>query len=123
MDWRARKYYAVTFSPEAKDMRIRHLKLIGKGVTVHFNSGVPKQPDEVEERGRYLCVIGCEYDQAEAVEYELRKAERNDEYCMCMIGIDPRIGHREHGDAEECKRNFEPLPPEGIWHEKFAWER
>lgn len=81
MDWRARKYYVVTFSPEAQDMRIRYLKLIGKGVTIHFNSGVPKQPDEIEERGQHLCVIGCAYDQAEAVEYELRKAERRDEYC------------------------------------------
>ena len=81
MDWRARKYYVATFSPEAKDMRIRHLKLIGNGVTIHFNSGVPKQPDEVEERGSYLCVIRCKYDQAETVEYELRKAERRDDFC------------------------------------------
>ena len=42
---------------------------------------MPKQPDEIEERGRYLCVIGCEHDQAELVEYELRKAERRDAYC------------------------------------------
>ena len=82
MDWRARKYYVATFSSEAKKMRIRNLKLIGKGVTIHFNSGVPQQPDEVEERGKYLCVIGCRYDQYDAVEYELRKAERNDEYCI-----------------------------------------
>lgn len=82
MDWRARKYYVATFSPEAKDMRIRYLKLIGNGVTIHFNSGVLKQPDEVEDRGRYLCVVGCKYDQAEAVEYELRKAERRDDYCF-----------------------------------------
>lgn len=81
MDWRARKYYVATFSPEAKDMRVRNLKLIGKGVTIHFNSGVPQQPDEVEERGKYLCVIGCMYNQYDAVEYELRKAERNDDYC------------------------------------------
>lgn len=82
MDWRARKYYVATFSPEAKDMRIRILKLIGKGITIHFNNGVPKQPDEYEERGRYQCVIGCMSNQAEAVEYELRKAERRDDYCI-----------------------------------------
>ena len=82
MDWRARRYYVATFSPETKDMRIRYLKLIGKGVTIHFNSGVPKQPDETEERGRYTCVIGCTLDQAEIIEYELRKAERKDYYCF-----------------------------------------
>lgn len=82
MDWRARKYYAVTFSMEAQDMRVRNLKLIGKGITVHFGRDVPKQPDEIEERDTYLCVIGCNIDQCDAVEYELRKAERNDDYCM-----------------------------------------
>jgi hypothetical protein len=82
MDWRARNYYAVTFSPEAVNMRIRNLKLIGKGITVHFNSVVQKQPDEVEERGRYQCVVGCVCDQAEVVEHELRKAERNDDFCF-----------------------------------------
>ena len=82
MDWRVRQYYAATFSPEARDMRIENLKLIDKGVTIHFNSGVSKQPDEIEERGRYQCVIGCVFDQASAVEYELRKAERNDDYCF-----------------------------------------
>jgi hypothetical protein len=82
MDWRARRYYVATFSPEAKNMRIQILKLIGKGVTIHFNSGIPKQPDEVEERGRYMCIIGCKYGQSEMVEYELRKAERRDCYCF-----------------------------------------
>lgn len=46
-----------------------------------------------------------------------------DEYCSCFIGIDPRPNHREHGDAKECRRNFEQLPPERQWHEKFSWER
>ena len=82
MDWRGRSYYAVTFSIEAQDMRVRNLKLIGKGVTVHFGRDVPKQPDETEERDTYLCVIGCNIDQCDMVEYELRKAERNDDYCM-----------------------------------------
>lgn len=70
MDWRSRKYYAATFSIEAQDMRIRHLKLIGNGVKIHFG------------RDTYLCIIGCNTDQCDAVEYELRKAERNDDYCM-----------------------------------------
>lgn len=81
MDWRGRKYYVCTFSLEAVEHRVRNLKLIGNGVTIHFNTGVPRQPDEIEERGHYLCVIGCTYDQSEAVEYELRKSERNDYYC------------------------------------------
>lgn len=46
----------------------------------------------------------------------------NDEYCMCTIGIDPRPAHRERGAAEECRRNFEQLPPDQQWHERFRWE-
>lgn len=81
MDWRGRKYYVCTFSPKVVEYMVKNLKLIGNGVTIHFNVGVSRQPDEIEERGRYLCVIGCTYDQSEAVEYELRKAEHNDCYC------------------------------------------
>ena len=46
----------------------------------------------------------------------------NDEYCMCLAGIDPRPNHREKGDVVKCKQNFESLPDKQIWHEKFAWE-
>lgn len=82
MDWRARKYYVASFSPEARNMRLETIKCIGKGIKIHFHNPVPKQPDEVEERGNYECVIGCNYGQAEAIEYELRKAEHNDGYCL-----------------------------------------
>jgi len=45
-----------------------------------------------------------------------------DDMCGCGIGIDPRIGHREKGDAELCKKNFKLLPKEKHWHAKFSWE-
>lgn len=45
----------------------------------------------------------------------------NEEYCMCLAGIDPRPNHRERGDAETCKKEFEPVAKQ--WHERFAWER
>ena len=41
---------------------------------------------------------------------------------MCLADIDPRPNHREKGDAERCRQNFEPLPDNQIWHKKFAWE-
>ncbi len=46
-----------------------------------------------------------------------------DETCGCQIGIDVRLGHREKGDAELCKKNFEQLEEDKKWHEKFSWER
>ena len=45
-----------------------------------------------------------------------------DSYCCCQAGIDIRPGHREKGDAEICKNEFESLKPGEEWHEKFKWE-
>lgn len=46
-----------------------------------------------------------------------------DEYCMCLVGIDPRPKHREKGDAAKCRQNFEQLPDNQVWYEQFSWER
>lgn len=45
-----------------------------------------------------------------------------DDYCQCAIGIDARPNHREKGDAELCRKNFEQIDKEKHWHEKFSWE-
>ncbi len=54
-------------------MRIQFIKFIGSGVKVRFSTGVSRQKDELGERGRYQCLIGCRFDQSEAIEYELKK--------------------------------------------------
>lgn len=79
MDWRARKYYLVTFSPEAYQMRIDNMKRIGAKLTPYRD--IPKQPDELGIRSIYQFMIGIDINNAGAVEYELRKAERNDYFC------------------------------------------
>lgn len=81
MDWTGRRYYTAVFAPKSQEYRVNIIKSIGQGVRIHFSSNVLKQPDEVEDRGYYQCVIGCNDCQADAVEYELRKAQRNDNYC------------------------------------------
>lgn len=83
MDWRGRKYYVATFPPSSYDMRIGILKNMGR-VTLHSPPSKDSTrrnalPDEAEPRGYYHVLIGCNYGDREAVEYELRKAERNDE--------------------------------------------
>ena len=80
MDWRGRKYYCVSFDWCSVDMRLNILKLID-GIKIRTYQGVPKQPDEIEERGHYQFLIGISIDGCDAVEYELRKAERNDGWC------------------------------------------
>ena len=80
MDWRNRKYYVVTFAYDARDMRIRTLKLIN-GFRIHPYKDVPQQTDETELRGHYQFIISVPSEDAEAVEHELRKAERRDDFC------------------------------------------
>ena len=80
MDWRDRKYYIVTFCFDSYDMRMSFLKLIPNIKFTDYKN-IPKQRDEVEERGNYQVMIGVPNSSSEAVEYELRKAERNDFYC------------------------------------------
>lgn len=59
--------YKVKFSEEAKDYRIRVLECID-------NLEICKFPNNE-------IFIKCDDDTAECVEYELRKAERRDDYC------------------------------------------
>ena len=80
MDWRSRKYYCVSFDWQSKDMRLDILKSIGK-IKIRPYQNIPKQPDETEERGHYQFMLGVPHNWSEAIEYELRKAERNDDWC------------------------------------------
>ena len=81
MDWRNRKYYCVSFDWAAEDMRLGILQLV-QGLRLHGYKYVPKQKDEIEERGKYDWLISVPACWSEAVEYELRKAARNDAYCI-----------------------------------------
>lgn len=81
MDWRNRKYYCVKFDHHTHNMRLDILKLIDK-IKLRSYQDVSKQPDELEERGRYHFMIGVPSDYADSVEYELRKAERRDKFCI-----------------------------------------
>ena len=92
MDWRNRKYYCVSFDWRSKDMRLNILKLIG-GIKIRTYQNIPKQPDEIEERGHYQFLLGVKQDRCEAVEYELRNAQRNDDWCRW----------------KEIKRNYERI--------------
>lgn len=81
MDWRGRCYYTVSFDWYSHNMRAEILKNI-PSVRLHSYKKAEKQPDEIEQRPKsYQWLIGCRYSDKEAVEFELRKAERNDMWC------------------------------------------
>ena len=72
MDKRERNYYLVRFDWRSKDMRIWFIKMISPKIKFHH-------------RGDGL-LVSCLKDDSDAVEYELRKAERNDDFCIWRIG-------------------------------------
>ncbi len=80
MDWRDRKYYCVSFDWRSQDMRIGYLKLID-GIRIHPYKDIPKQPDELEKRGYYRYLVSVPIDYSDSIEYALRKAEHNDDWC------------------------------------------
>ncbi len=71
MDKRERNYYLVRFDWRSKDMRIGFIKMIS-----------PKIKFRHRENG---LLVSCPKEDSEAVEYELRKAERNDDFCIWRI--------------------------------------
>jgi hypothetical protein len=79
MDWRKRTYYCATFDYRANDYRMSVIKNI-PGLRVHPNRPMPKQHDEITERGNYQYVLSVPVESAETLEYELRKAVRNDDF-------------------------------------------
>ena len=81
MDWRRRKYYYVNFCVSARDMRLEFLKLIDE-IKIHPYKNIPKQPDETEKRGYYQFLLSVPFNCAKTLEYELKKAERRDDYCI-----------------------------------------
>ena len=80
MDWRDRKYYCVSFDYYSRNMRLDILKSIGN-IKIHSYKNAPKQADEAKERGNYQYLLGVPKDLCDIVEYELRKAVRNDDWC------------------------------------------
>ena len=57
------------------------IKLIDDKIKIHAYRKVTKQTDELDERGRYQFLLSIPSDCQDSVEYELRKAERRDEWC------------------------------------------
>ena len=84
MDYRKRKYYLVRLDTCAFDMRMEYLKLASSTLKIHAPYGhfeYGKYDGDYKSKTGLLCVqmmISCKKEDSELVEYELRKACRND---------------------------------------------
>lgn len=92
MDWRERKYYLVSIPWDSRDMRMRFFKNAAPSLKMSAPYGhkayhvdgkkLQSVYDGVwyRDTGLYIpdCMMSCRTEEAEALEYELRKMVRND---------------------------------------------
>ena len=82
MDYRERNYYLVTIDYISYDMRLKYYKLAAPSLKIHAPYNHIKNSNSSDRiDGMYWqMMLSCKKEDSEALEYELRKAERNDKY-------------------------------------------
>ena len=87
MDYRERNYYLVSISSCALDMRLNYFRIASPTLRIHSPYNHFKE-NKGQYDGTYLGIqgynnywqmmISCRKEDSDALEYELRKAKRND---------------------------------------------
>lgn len=80
MDYRKRNYYLVAFDYCSYDMRMKYCKLASPSLKVHspYNHVKNQNHHDYVDGNYWQMMLSCKKEDSEALEYELRKAERND---------------------------------------------
>ena len=87
MDYRQRNYYLVTIDCCSYDMRMRYFKIAAPSLKIHSPYNQYKSNNrEYDSKytkplgygGYWQMMLSCKKEDTEALEYELRKAVRND---------------------------------------------
>lgn len=73
LDRRERKYYLATFEYDSHNMRMDYIKTCCESRKVH-----PVKECWRKQFGNYQMLISCRKEQSKSLEYELKKAIRND---------------------------------------------
>lgn len=97
MDYRHRKYYLVSLPWFSKDMRLRYFRIAAPSMKIYppYNHVLSEKPHPLYDghlrfdTGVYRpnMMISCKTEDAEALEYELRKMVRNDEHCGAFFEL------------------------------------
>lgn len=80
MDYRNRNYYLVNIDYVSYDMRLKIFKLVTPSLKIHppYNHVKNKHQHDYVDGLTWQMMLSCKKEDSEALEYELRKAERND---------------------------------------------
>lgn len=88
MDYRNRRYYLAKISYFSYDMRMHYFRMVAPSLKIHtpYNHFIKNETDydgvytkQLGHRGYWQMMLSCKEEEAESLEYELRKAERRDE--------------------------------------------
>lgn len=94
MDYRKRNYYLANIDYFSYDMRLRYYKLASPSLKIHPPYYHFKNNDKLQDKvnGRYWqMMLSCKKEDSEALEYELRKAERNDGCGSRFLKLDKEL--------------------------------
>ena len=83
MDYRERNYYLARIDYCSYDMRMRYFKLAAPSLKIHAPYDHIKSNSKIQDHldNRYWqMMLSCRQEDSEALEYELRKAERRDRF-------------------------------------------
>jgi hypothetical protein len=83
MDYRERNYYLTTIDYLSYDMRLKYYKMAAPSLKIHapYNHIKNKSYYDYVDGSYWQMMLSCKKEDSEALEYELRKAERNDSRC------------------------------------------
>lgn len=94
MDYRNRNYYLANIDYFSYAMRLRYYKLAASSLKIHPPYYHIKNNDKPQDKvnGRYWqMMLSCKKEDSEALEYELRKAERNDGCGSLFLKLDKEL--------------------------------
>ena len=94
MDYRNRDYYLATIYYVSYDMRLKYYKLAAASLKIHSPYNHIKGSSTLQDRANnyyWQMMLSCRKEDSESLEYELRKAERNDKYGSHFIKLSKEL--------------------------------
>ena len=94
MDYRYRNYYLVNIDSFAYNMRMRYYKLAVPSLKIHppyYHLKNNKHSQDYIKRRYWQMMLSCKKEDSEALEYELRKAERRDDLGSRFLKLDKEL--------------------------------
>lgn len=94
MDYRHRNYYLVNLNRFSYEMRLEYCKWAAHSLKIHspYNHlKNNKHSQDYANRTYWQMMLSCRKEDSEALEYELRKAKRRDDWGSDFLKLDKEL--------------------------------